>query len=110
MQKERFVAMLDGDPQLMEKRTQIAKRLEFYKSARDEIDAVASKWRRYRIFLFSFSSLTYISGIHSQVNNTFEAEKEFIRLVCVNFSIGNNVCGAEEEGQTKSWHGSNART
>ena len=43
MQKERFVAMLDEDPQLMEKRTQIAKRLEFYKAARDEIDAVASK-------------------------------------------------------------------
>lgn len=43
MQKERLSAMLDEDPQLMEKRTQIAKRLELYKAARDEIDAVAWK-------------------------------------------------------------------
>ena len=43
MQKERLSAMLDEDPQLMERRTQIAKRLELYKSARDEIDAVAWK-------------------------------------------------------------------
>ncbi|XVE91938.1 hypothetical protein REPUB_Repub01dG0054200 [Reevesia pubescens] len=42
-EKERLSAMLDEDPQLMEKRTQIAKRLELYKSARDEIDAVAWK-------------------------------------------------------------------
>ncbi|XWS22884.1 hypothetical protein CRYUN_Cryun29cG0074300 [Craigia yunnanensis] len=42
-EKERLGAMLDEDPQLMERRTQIAKRLELYKSARDEIDAVAWK-------------------------------------------------------------------
>ncbi|KAK8512690.1 hypothetical protein V6N12_030106 [Hibiscus sabdariffa] len=42
-EKERLSAMLDEDPQLMERRTQIAKRLELYKSARDEIDAVAWK-------------------------------------------------------------------
>lgn len=42
-EKERLSAMLDEDPQLMEKRTQIAKRLELYKAARDEIDAVAWK-------------------------------------------------------------------
>ncbi|XVE74632.1 hypothetical protein DITRI_Ditri12bG0032800 [Diplodiscus trichospermus] len=42
-EKEQLSAMLDEDPQLMEKRTQIAKRLELYKSARDEIDAVAWK-------------------------------------------------------------------
>lgn len=35
--------MLDEDPALMEKRTLIAKRLELYKSARDEIDSVAWK-------------------------------------------------------------------
>jgi hypothetical protein len=33
--------MLDEDPELMERRSQLAKRLELYKSARDEIDAVA---------------------------------------------------------------------
>ncbi|CAM6046667.1 unnamed protein product [Sphagnum compactum] len=33
--------MLDEDPALMERRSQLAKRLELYKSARDEIDAVA---------------------------------------------------------------------
>lgn len=33
--------MLDEDPALMEKRVQCAKRLELYKSARDEIDSVA---------------------------------------------------------------------
>jgi hypothetical protein len=33
--------MLDEDPALMERRTQIAKRLELYRAARDEIDAVA---------------------------------------------------------------------
>lgn len=35
--------MLDEDPALMEKREAIAKRLELYKSARDEIDSVAWK-------------------------------------------------------------------
>ncbi|KAH7570874.1 hypothetical protein JRO89_XS05G0210900 [Xanthoceras sorbifolium] len=39
-ERERLGAMLDEDPQLMERRTMIAKRLELYKSARDEIDAV----------------------------------------------------------------------
>ncbi|OAY25314.1 phragmoplastin DRP1C [Manihot esculenta] len=42
-EKERLGAMLDEDPQLMEKRAAIAKRLELYKSARDEIDSVAWK-------------------------------------------------------------------
>lgn len=36
--------LLDEDPALMEKRLQCAKRLELYKSARDEIDSVA--WAR----------------------------------------------------------------
>jgi Dynamin GTPase effector domain len=36
--------MLDEDPSLMEKRDQIVKRLELYKSARNEIDSVAWKW------------------------------------------------------------------
>ncbi|XP_039127174.1 dynamin-related protein 1C isoform X2 [Dioscorea cayenensis subsp. rotundata] len=36
-------AMLDEDPTLMDKRNGIAKRLELYKSARDEIDSVAWK-------------------------------------------------------------------
>ncbi|KMZ66239.1 Dynamin [Zostera marina] len=36
-------AMLDEDPSLMEKRGGIAKRLELYKSARDEIDSVSWK-------------------------------------------------------------------
>ncbi|MBA0656478.1 hypothetical protein Goklo_008828, partial [Gossypium klotzschianum] len=31
--------MLDEDPQLMERRIQIAKRLELYISSRDDIDA-----------------------------------------------------------------------
>lgn len=35
--------MLDEDPSLMEKRQDIAKRLELYKSARNEIDSVAWK-------------------------------------------------------------------
>lgn len=43
MQKEQLSAMLDEDPVLMEKRIQIAKRLELYKQARDDIDAVAWK-------------------------------------------------------------------
>ncbi|KAG0556376.1 hypothetical protein M758_11G047200 [Ceratodon purpureus] len=36
-------AMLDEDPALMERRVQLSKRLELYKQARDEIDAVAWK-------------------------------------------------------------------
>lgn len=35
--------MLDEDPQLMDRRATLAKRLELYKAARDEIDAVAWK-------------------------------------------------------------------
>ncbi|XP_039069293.1 dynamin-related protein 1C-like [Hibiscus syriacus] len=42
-EKERLSAMLDEDPQLMERRMQLAKRLELYKSARDDIDLVAWK-------------------------------------------------------------------
>ncbi|RXH79150.1 hypothetical protein DVH24_040297 [Malus domestica] len=42
-EKERLGAMLDEDPALMERRTNIAKRLQLYKSARDEIDSVAWK-------------------------------------------------------------------
>lgn len=42
-QKEKLGAMLDEDPSLMEKRNQIAKRLELYKQARDDIDSVAWK-------------------------------------------------------------------
>ncbi|KAK4778312.1 hypothetical protein SAY87_018499 [Trapa incisa] len=42
-EKEQLGKMLDEDPALMEKRSAIAKRLELYKSARDEIDAVAWK-------------------------------------------------------------------
>ncbi|KAK2991220.1 hypothetical protein RJ640_026425 [Escallonia rubra] len=41
--KEQLGKMLDEDPSLMEKRETIAKRLELYKSARDEIDSVAWK-------------------------------------------------------------------
>lgn len=36
--------MLDEDPALMERRQQLAKRLELYKSARDEMDSVS--WGR----------------------------------------------------------------
>lgn len=43
LQKAQLGAMLDEDPALMEKRTQIAKRLELYKQARDDIDSVAWK-------------------------------------------------------------------
>lgn len=43
MQKEQLGKMLDEDPSLMEKRETLAKRLELYKSARDDIDAVAWK-------------------------------------------------------------------
>ncbi|XP_059281480.1 phragmoplastin DRP1C [Lycium ferocissimum] len=42
-EKEQLGKMLDEDPSLMSKRESIAKRLELYKSARDEIDAVAWK-------------------------------------------------------------------
>ncbi|KAK6146702.1 hypothetical protein DH2020_020571 [Rehmannia glutinosa] len=42
-QKEQLGKMLDEDPSLMAKRETIAKRLELYKSARDEIDSVAWK-------------------------------------------------------------------
>ncbi|KAF3777972.1 Dynamin-related protein 1E [Nymphaea thermarum] len=41
---KQFAALLDEDPALMERRQQCAKRLELYKSARDEIDAVS--WAR----------------------------------------------------------------
>lgn len=43
VKKEELGKMLDEDPALMGKRETIAKRLELYKSARDEIDAVAWK-------------------------------------------------------------------
>ncbi|KAL3501995.1 hypothetical protein ACH5RR_036444 [Cinchona calisaya] len=42
-EKEQLGKMLDEDPSLMERRDAIAKRLELYKSARDEIDSVAWK-------------------------------------------------------------------
>uniref|UniRef100_A0A2N9HBF4 Dynamin-type G domain-containing protein n=1 Tax=Fagus sylvatica TaxID=28930 RepID=A0A2N9HBF4_FAGSY len=42
-EKKQLGAMLDEDPALMERRSTIAKRLELYKSARDEIDSVAWK-------------------------------------------------------------------
>ncbi|CAH9105091.1 unnamed protein product [Cuscuta epithymum] len=42
-EKEQLGKMLDEDPSLMAKREAIAKRLELYKSARDEIDSVAWK-------------------------------------------------------------------
>ncbi|XP_073140371.1 phragmoplastin DRP1C [Henckelia pumila] len=42
-EREQLGKMLDEDPSLMAKRETIAKRLELYKSARDEIDAVAWK-------------------------------------------------------------------
>ncbi|XAR72188.1 hypothetical protein NMG60_11018743 [Bertholletia excelsa] len=42
-EKEQLGKMLDEDPGLMQRREQIAKRLELYKSARDEIDSVAWK-------------------------------------------------------------------
>ncbi|KAL6003391.1 Phragmoplastin drp1c [Asimina triloba] len=43
VQKKQLGAMLDEDPALMEKRESIAKKLELYKSARDEIDSVSWK-------------------------------------------------------------------
>ncbi|KAL0326835.1 UNVERIFIED_CONTAM: Dynamin-related protein 1C [Sesamum angustifolium] len=42
-EKEQLSKMLDEDPSLMAKRETLAKRLELYKSARDEIDSVAWK-------------------------------------------------------------------
>ncbi|KAK1352731.1 Dynamin-related protein 1C [Heracleum sosnowskyi] len=42
-EKEQLGKMLDEDPSLMEKRETLAKRLQLYKSARDDIDAVAWK-------------------------------------------------------------------
>ncbi|MCI11343.1 dynamin-related protein 1C-like, partial [Trifolium medium] len=42
-EKEQLGTMLDEDPALMEKRLQLAKRLELYKQARDDIDSVAWK-------------------------------------------------------------------
>lgn len=44
MQGKQLAQLLDEDPALMERRVQCAKRLELYKSARDEIDSVA--WTR----------------------------------------------------------------
>ncbi|KAK1273123.1 Dynamin-related protein 1E [Acorus gramineus] len=41
---KQLVLLLDEDPALMERRAQCAKRLELYKSARDEIDSVS--WAR----------------------------------------------------------------
>ncbi|KAL0446721.1 UNVERIFIED_CONTAM: Dynamin-related protein 1C [Sesamum latifolium] len=43
VQKEQLGKMLDEDPSLMAKRESLAKRLELYKAARDEIDSVAWK-------------------------------------------------------------------
>ncbi|KAH0980741.1 hypothetical protein GBA52_007918 [Prunus armeniaca] len=43
-QAKQLSQLLDEDPSLMEKRQQCAKRLELYKSARDEIDSVS--WAR----------------------------------------------------------------
>ncbi|KAL3635934.1 Phragmoplastin drp1c [Castilleja foliolosa] len=42
-EKEQLGKMLDEDPSLMAKRETLSKRLELYKSARDEIDSVAWK-------------------------------------------------------------------
>ncbi|KAG2323824.1 hypothetical protein Bca52824_006552 [Brassica carinata] len=42
-EKDKLGGMLDEDPQLMERRGTLAKRLELYKQARDDIDAVAWK-------------------------------------------------------------------
>jgi hypothetical protein len=40
-QGKQLSQMLDEDPALMERRVQLTKRLELFKQARDEIDAVA---------------------------------------------------------------------
>ncbi|EMS48683.1 Dynamin-related protein 1C [Triticum urartu] len=42
-EKKQLSAMLDEDPALMEKRDSLVKKLELYKSARNEIDSVAWK-------------------------------------------------------------------
>ena len=42
-QKKQLSAMLDEDPSLMEKRDSLVKKLELYKSARNEIDSVVWK-------------------------------------------------------------------
>lgn len=44
LQAKQLAVLLDEDPALMERRLQCFKRLELYKSARDEIDAVS--WTR----------------------------------------------------------------
>lgn len=45
VQGKQLTQMLDEDPALMERRSMVSKRLELYKSARDEIDSVAwLKW------------------------------------------------------------------
>lgn len=44
VQGKQLAQLLDEDPALMERRHQCAKRLELYKSARDEIDSVS--WAR----------------------------------------------------------------
>ncbi|KAF3946351.1 hypothetical protein CMV_027372, partial [Castanea mollissima] len=41
---KQLAELLDEDPALMNRRQQCAKRLELYKSARDEIDSVS--WSR----------------------------------------------------------------
>ncbi len=41
VQGKQLAQMLDEDPALMERRNQLSRRLELYKSARDEIDSVA---------------------------------------------------------------------
>ncbi|KAG5038109.1 hypothetical protein JHK86_018949 [Glycine max] len=40
-EKDQLGALLDEDPALMEKRAQLAKRLELYKQAMDDINSVA---------------------------------------------------------------------
>jgi hypothetical protein len=41
LQGKQLSTMLDEDPALMERRVQLSKRLDLFKQARDEIDAVA---------------------------------------------------------------------
>jgi hypothetical protein len=43
LQGKQLSTMLDEDPALMERRVQLSKRLDLYKTARDEIDSVAWK-------------------------------------------------------------------
>lgn len=45
LQGKQLGDLLDEDPTLMEKRLQMAKRLELYKKARDEVDSVS--WARW---------------------------------------------------------------